>query len=584
MPVTDQRRVSKRRILLWTTLGLALAVLLALAGFAAHISSLMPALFKLNKQCQEEGYYMAEFEFKMLGFAYQLDKGRYVTAISGIRKLHEQLRSRRGLIKVPRFNDKREELEFYLALQNPRTGAFMDDSFPYCTYDPPTQNVLLLLEQLAKATGQPLRLKYPLKYLDDINTPAKLTAFLDDVSNVGWLASRFPQTSFVFARELLAHGAEDSVLVRTRLYTLSPEWKQAILQWFHARQDPETGMWGPKSRGSGKLLTLDLDNTASIAKAFVDPEGNDLYASFPLRYKSEMFASVLKVMSEPLPAEGNLAEWHEWALKMGKGTYLLTRYLWKDASEEHRTAAANLIERYLRIKFEKYYVPKEGAFSYYPGSQHATLDGTSGGIGIFFDLGAFSAERQRRLWGGPEKTCTDLGRRAVAGLTESDFTPIMDLGTVNSVRFYPRAPEAEDYAANAAGLFYPRPTPVLDVVELAPRVRKWLETTSQSMGNWVSREDLSGRLSRTGIGSVPVWKGEIPLAQLNRVLKENQTLTVIGFDALQVPRRRITFDAARPRRFGRLNGRGQSSTPLTRASTHRCKKHTFIRQVEENGL
>ena len=260
-----------------TTAGLALAALLALVGLAVHISFLMPALFKLNKECQEEGYYMAEFEFKMLGFAYQLDKGRYVEALSGIRRLHKQLSSRAGLIKIPKFSSKEEELEFYLALQNPRTGAFMDDSFPYCTYDPPTQNVLLHLEALAKATGQPLSLKYPLKYLDDINTPQKLTAFLDDVSNVGWLASRFPQTSFVFARELLAYCKEDSVLVRNNLYTFSPEWKQAMLQWFHTYQDPETGFWGPKSRGSGKLLKLDLDNTASIVKAFVDKDGNDIH-------------------------------------------------------------------------------------------------------------------------------------------------------------------------------------------------------------------------------------------------------------------------------------------------------------------
>ena len=53
------------------------------------------------------------------------------------------------------------------------------------------------------------------------------------------------------------------------------------------------------------------------------------------------------------------------------------------------------------------------------------------------------------------------------------------------------------------------------------------------MGNWVSREELSDRLVETGIGPVPVWRGEIPLAQLNQVLKENKTLTVIGFDAFR---------------------------------------------------
>jgi len=541
MPATEQRSRLKRRTLLLATAGLALAALLALVGLAVHISFLIPALFKLNRECQEEGYYMAEFEFKMVGFAYQLDKGRYVEAVSGIRRLHERLRSRKGLIKVPKFSNKGEELEFYLALQNPRTGAFMNDSSPYCTYDAPTQNVLQHLEGLAKATGQPLHLKYPLKYLDEINTPQKLTAYLDDVSTVGWITSKFPQTSFAFARELLeGHCVERGILERNNLYAFSAEWKHAMLQWFHAYQDPETGLWGPKSRG-GKLLKLDLNNTASIVKAFVDRNGNDIYPSLPLRYKPQLFASALKVMSEPLPAEGDLHEWHEWALIMGKGIDLLTRYLWKDASEEHRTAAANLIEKYMRVKFDKYFIPNEGAFSYYPGSRRATLDGTSGGIGVYFELGAFSAERQGRLWGGPEKTCTDLGRFAVPTLTERDFAPILNLRNVNSVRFYPRVPDAANYTTEAAGVFYPRPTSVLDAVELVSRVRNWLETTSQSMGNWVSREELSDRLLKTGIELVPVSREEIPLAQLNRVLKGNQTLTVIGFDALQVPRCRITF-------------------------------------------
>lgn len=364
---------------------------------------------------------------------------------------------------------------------------------------------------------------------------------MDDVSTVGWIASRFPQTSFAFARELLGYCREGGILERNNLYAFSPEWKHAMLQWFHAYQDPETGFWGPKSRWSGNLLKLDLNNTASIVTAFVDRDGNDIHASFPLRYKPEMFASALKVMSKPLPAEGDLDEWHEWALKMGKGTRLLTRYLWKDASEEHRTAAANLIKKYMRVRFDKYFIPNEGAFSYYPGSRHATLDGTSGGIGDFFELGAFSAERQRRLWGGPEKTCADLGRFALPMLTERDIAPIMDLRNVNSVRFYPRVPEAADYATGAAGVFYLRPTSVVDAVELVSRVRKWLETTSQSMGNWVSRQELSERLVKTGIDLVPVSREEIPLAQLNRVLKENKTLTVIGFDVLQVPRCRITF-------------------------------------------
>jgi hypothetical protein len=134
-----QTATSLTRTVLKAVAALALATALLIAAVAVRISFLVPALFKLNRQCQEEGYYMAEFEFKMLGFAYLLDKGRYWDAVSGLQRLHGKLKSRDQLVKVPRFRDKEEELDFYLSLQNPRTGAFMDDSFPYCTYAAPTQ-------------------------------------------------------------------------------------------------------------------------------------------------------------------------------------------------------------------------------------------------------------------------------------------------------------------------------------------------------------------------------------------------------------------------------------------------------------
>ena len=118
--------------------------------------------------------------------------------------------SKEGLIEIPRFADKEEELEFFLNLQNSKTGAFMDDSYPYCTYHAPTENVLSHIAALAKDTGRPPALKYPLKYLNEINTPEKLRKYLDDVSTVGWVVAKFPQTSFLFARELLSLAKNDS--------------------------------------------------------------------------------------------------------------------------------------------------------------------------------------------------------------------------------------------------------------------------------------------------------------------------------------------------------------------------------------
>ncbi|MGE5381252.1 MAG: hypothetical protein ACM3NT_09345, partial [Methylocystaceae bacterium] len=241
-----------RKVIL--SIAVVLTFIIALGSYMTiRTKNQVSELFQLNKQRQEEGYYMAEFEFKMLGILYDLDKGHYYTSLKLINKLHYQLKTGEGLIKVPRFNNKAEELQFYLNLQNPRTGAFMDDSYPYCTYTGPTGNVLLHLDALAEETGQPLQLKYPLKYLDKINTPAKMKAYLDDVSTVGWLGSKFPQSSFHFARDILSLFYEDNTVVKRGLYSASPATKKALLQWFYNNQDPKTGLWGPKSR-DGQLL------------------------------------------------------------------------------------------------------------------------------------------------------------------------------------------------------------------------------------------------------------------------------------------------------------------------------------------
>lgn len=521
------------------TAGITVSSLLVILGIWAHSFTLIPGLFKLNKECQEEGYYMAEFEFKMLGFAYYLDKGQYVKSVSGIRGLHRQLKSRQGLVKLPEFSDKIAEMDFYLNLQNPRTGAFMDDAFPYCTYNECTENVLAHLDALAKETGRPLRLKYPLKYLDEINTPEKLTAFLDDVSNVGWIASKLPQTTYVFARSLLSYCNGEGVMERNGLYRFSPEWKAALLKWFYESQDPVTGFWGPRSVGNGRLLKADLTNTASIIKMFVDRNGDDIRPSFPLRNKKEMFTTALQVMSEPQPADDDLDEWHEWALKMGKGSYLLTRYLWKDASTENKAGARKLIENYLRTRFEKYYVPSEGAFGYYPGSLHATLDGTGGAMGDLEDAGAFSSEKQGKLWGGLAENCMDLG-------SIEDFNAINGCREVNSVRFYSGTPDTGDYTAEAVLVFYPKAASVMDIMELVPKVKNWIDTTSQSMGNWTSKQDILVKLAGINMKPVPVFRDKLPVEQLDGMLKENQTLTVMGFDVLQVPRCRAVYRPVSP--------------------------------------
>lgn len=519
-----------------------IAVFLFVVLLLFGCSSFLPVseLFKLNGELKSEGYYMAEFEFKMLGCAYYLDKGHYLTALTRLNELHGQLKSREGLTRIPRFADKKDELEFFLGLQNPKTGAFMDDSYPLFTYIGPTLNVLDHLTLLSREVGAPLRLKYPLRFLDDINTPEKLTAFLDDLCTVGWIGARF-RTPFVEAGELLSCPQD---MERTGLYAFSPEWKEALLQWFYNNQDKETGFWGVRLRRSGRLLNSgDLVTTEKIIKLFVDEKGADLHARFPLRYREKMFATTLRKLAEPIPA--NLEDAHDWTLAVNRGTKVLTKYLWSGASTEDKENTRKLLERILRDKFEKFYCKKDGAFSLYPHSRHADLDGTGEMLGFLDHIGALSGEKQRLVWGWTDEKMTDLGTIEVSALSEGDFASITAAHSINSVRLYRTDPGPEDYMSDVVCLYYPKKTTVPDIMELLPGLIQWINTTPQIMGNWVSKENIlrDERKDLTGVkmAPVPVLTGKMPLKPVIKTPEKGGRMIAIGFDVLQIPRYKMTL-------------------------------------------
>ena len=508
-------------------------------------------LFQINQQLQKEGYYMAEFEFKLLGLGYLIDKGHYHEALSKISQLHKQYKTKEGLIKMPDFQNKEEELEFYLNLQNPRTGAFMDDSYPLNSYHGPTENVIQHLQVLANETNQPLKLKYRLNYLDQINTTEKLIPVLEDWSHLSFIGSKFPQTSFHNVRDLLSlvrdeehysNAGVELLIQRHNLYDFSNSWRYSFLEWMYNFQDSETGLWGPKSK-NGKLLKRDLSNTASIIKAFVDNQGNDIHEEFPLRFREKLFESVLtELAAMPVPQEHELAQWHEWGLKTIKGIRILPRYLWESGTEEQKKRAIEGVEHFMRVRFEKNYISEEGMFTYYPGGDKATMDGIDGFL-IYGEIGAYSNEKQARLFGTPEKNIKNLGSCKVSVLTEKNLKVITSLEDINSLRFYKTNPNYDNLISEAVMVSYPRRTVILDIIDLAFNIKKWVSETSMTMGNWVSKEEISNELDTIKIDKNILISEEVPLKVAKEMLQENKELVIIGFNTMQVPKYKIVFES-----------------------------------------
>jgi len=530
--------MKRKRIFLAVPVILLASLILTGIVISLNVKSKVKELFKMNKSLQEEGYYMADFEFKMVGFAYYLDKGNYSRSLKLLNSYYKKLSFREGLIRTPRFKNNQEEIDFYLNLQNPKTGAFIDTLAPFCTYWSVSENIINHMEALEDSTTAPLKLKYPLKFLDEINTPEKLTSYLNDISYIGGLASRFPQTTFHFARDILSEAIPGNTLERTNLYRFSPEWKHAMLNWMYNFQDTTTGLWGPKNKKTYRITKPDLHNTALIIKWFMDSEGNNRYNEFPLKYQDRLFRSAMEQLSESYPDEEDLDEIHEWNLRQGTGIKMLLRYLWNDVSEENKRNAERIILRYIDLCFEKYYVRNEGAFSYYPNAKHASCDGD---INIFHNIGAFSYIKQKKLWGDPSENAKNMGAVIRKELTDSDLDTLVNIPCVNSLRIYSGRPDFEHLTESVWAVYYPKDTLVLDVMELVPNIVRWTEKASLSMGNWTSMAEIKKEYSKLSIKKPLVYKNNLPSDAVNQKFKTADELYVIGFDKLQIPRIMVCF-------------------------------------------
>jgi hypothetical protein len=167
-----------------------------------------------------------------------------------------------------------------------------------------------------------------------------------------------------------------------------------------------------------------------------------------------MIKTTLRILKEKPPEDDaeDLDEWHGWILRKERA-FPCSPAIYGEMHLWRKSRSPEIFESFLRLKFDKFYRPGEGAFAYYPSAQHASLDGTGTVIGNLGDLGYFSAKNQRRVWGNPEESWTDLGLRNVAELTDKDLNSLRSNEKINSVRFYTTPPDSGHFTSAVAGYF-----------------------------------------------------------------------------------------------------------------------------------
>ncbi|HNX31854.1 MAG TPA: hypothetical protein PKM35_09615, partial [Holophaga sp.] len=126
----------------WIGAGLLGAVALAAALGTRSAVRTVPRLFRRNAELKAQGYYMGEFEFKMLAVQHEVNQGRYLEAIRVLRRIEREMADPAGLARMPVHATPEQQMAFLLARQDPVTGAFMDPRYPPFTYFAPTCNVV----------------------------------------------------------------------------------------------------------------------------------------------------------------------------------------------------------------------------------------------------------------------------------------------------------------------------------------------------------------------------------------------------------------------------------------------------------
>ncbi|RPI23309.1 MAG: hypothetical protein EHM61_20055 [Acidobacteria bacterium] len=526
----------KRKVVLT---GSAVLLIAAAASAFSVVQTLKspPRLFRRNAELKADGFYMGEFEFKMMATLYHLNDGAYWSAYQGLRRINHEMQTLDGLSRMPRGASPEQLMKFMLERQNPETGAFMDPSFPLVSYIGPTANALDYLDLLSRQTGRPVKLKYRLSFLDQIADPERLRATLGSTLYFRefWADKFGGPTPFVLVSELSPESIE--LFERVGGYRFPEGWKQALRDWFYEAQDPATGFWGGRIGEEGRWRqSLDIDSTSHILKHFLTDEGELRDPKYPLRYAEPLARTLLKEADKPVPDDA--VEQHEWSLRQFHAAKIIVRWLWPDLSDSLREQALQAMSRWVAYRFSLYR-PEQGGFAVDASSSRADIDATSTSISFLKQIGSIPGtwERERlrgkALAAGLGKTKTSV---IVLGTGVASFPGIPGL---NSVRVYrDSAPSADSWDdSRLLGIFYPTDTQILDIMDLRQRLVRFLAAEGGEYGNWSSKAELrEGPLGLgTRIGQVPVARGWPNLSAIASDNPRSARFIVVGLDAFQVP-------------------------------------------------
>ena len=527
------RKPATKKHFLFVLLAAFCAVLLSVGLTVRSTVNSVPRLFRLNAELKAQGYYMGEFEFKMLASQHHMNTGHYLLAFQTLRRIEAEMQNPRDLKKMPANATPEEQMDFLLDRQDPVTGAFMDHDYPLFTYFAPTSNVVEALMRLSRETGRPLKLKYPLRFLEQIAAPQQLRAYLDSLLFLDSLIARFPGpgpygpgVSEIPALEVLEEAG---------VYRFSEPWKAELRGWFNETQDPASGFWGARIGNAAHWRQKkDINSTFHILKYVLTDTGENRNAAFPLRFGDQLARGILDAMDVPIPED--TADQHDWGLVQNQGAKMLTHYLWPHLDEAERAEVRRKFRSMLVQKL-RLYRPADGGFAYYTTDARADVDGTGLATSVLKTIGVLPGTWEReRLWGKVSEG--DLAPRQVS-VERWELAALPEKDDIQSFRIYrDHLPSATPYDDDhLVRIVYPRGAKGLDLMDLRQGLARSLGAEGATFGNWSTKDAIKEQplgLERP-IKAVPVAREAFDLAEIAREHPAAKRFYAVGYDIVQVP-------------------------------------------------
>ena len=332
---------------------------------------------KLKKK---EGYFVQRInDRKQLAQYYEVilkDKNKAKQIYLEIKtELHKKL------LKSPMGSSK-ELTKFLRDLQNKETGSFVEYPTIFSLEIERAKHILKHLKR------EGLKPKYPLKFLDKVNSGKKLKEY-------------FHSLLYDFSK----NNEDELNLAITGLPTIkylgfhkfSNDWEKAYYECLEMWQDPKTGYWGPWIKKGKKIVKLpELSTTFHILRIYYNKKTLELNnPKYDLKHKKKLIQTTWDIKNKNYPygwlEKGNWSTHHNFDVAE------IFLYLFKEMNSKQIENVRKLFHRFLKWNLNNQQ-SNGGFIGYKPELTEPTMRQTNFAILVLRGIGYYSPLYRKTIW------------------------------------------------------------------------------------------------------------------------------------------------------------------------------------------